>query len=544
MTVLPEGLQTETSMLLILGRVTLILWAAFLLLAGRRFPRCTAGTFFMGIATALSLGIFSGINYGLALLAAWATFAFCMLVAAFVPRLSMAVACAWPLAAVYLAYLFNAGSFGMNKLLVLGLALAGAALGALFPSLGLAVLAPALGAVLLMTAIPAMAGFWWPVGVFAAGVSWQAVLLPWWNKPRFKGAPPAPPSVAEKRLAWRQSLGRGAAVLAIAALAVTLLVPNLDPKSSPEPKRLVALRKSGALDRPSLMFSPEDAFYLFGRPVPAALVGPWRGPVNRLALPFLGHGMGSDVGRLRAVKDEGELAAMRRAAAVTSKAFEEVAPLIKPGANEADLERAILASFQRNGANGIAFRCVVGSGRNATLPHYMDNNAELKDGLVVIDIGCSVDHYASDMTRTFPVSGKLTDAQRKLVETVIAAGDASRAALKPGARISDLDQAARDVIKKAGFGDYFTHGIGHPVGLDVHDSWIRGPLVPGNVITIEPGIYIPAGSKADRKYWDLGVRVEDSYLVTKDGYEELTHFPRLPQGKAATAPAATPEAGG
>ena len=530
MTVLPEGLQAETSMVLILGRVALVLWAAFLLLAGRRFPRCTTGTFFLAVAAALGIGIFSGIHYGLALLAAWVAFAFCMLVVAFVPRLAMAVACAWPLAAVYLAYLFNAGSFGMSKLLVLGLALAGAALGALFPKFALAVLAPALGVVLLTLAIPGMEGFWWPVGVFAGGVLWQGVLLPWWNRPRFQGAPPAPPTVAEKRLAWRQSLGRGAAVLAMAAVAVTLLAPSLDSKGAPEPKRLEALRKSGALDRPGLLLSPEDAQYLFGRPIPVGLVGPWGGLLNRLALPFLGHGMGPAVGKLRAVKDEGEMEAMRRAAAITSKAFEEVAPLIRPGINEADLERAILASFKKNGATGIAFRCVVGSGKNATLPHYMENNAPLKDGLVVMDIGCSVDHYASDMTRTFPVSGKLTEAQRKLVETVITAGDASRAALKPGADISDLDKAARDVIKRAGFGDYFTHGIGHPVGLDVHDSWIRGPLQPGMVVTIEPGIYIPAGSKTDRKYWDLGVRIEDSYLVTKDGYEELTHFPRMPGG--------------
>ena len=187
---------------------------------------------------------------------------------------------------------------------------------------------------------------------------------------------------------------------------------------------------------PGLLVSKENAFYLFGRPFPVVLVGP-RGPVlNRLLLPLLGRSPGREVEEMRTVKDASEVEKMRRAAAITSKAFEDVAPLIKPGANEADLERAILASFERNGANGIAFRCVVGSGKNATLPHYMDNNAELEDGLVVIDIGCSVDGYASDMTRTFPVSGKLTDAQRQLVETVVAAGDAARAMLKPGAKQS------------------------------------------------------------------------------------------------------------
>ena len=170
----------------------------------------------------------------------------------------------------------------------------------------------------------------------------------------------------------------------------------------------------------------------------------------------------------------------------------------------------------------------------------MDNNAELKHGLVVIDIGCSVDGYASDMTRTFPVSGKLSAPERELVATVVAAGDAARAKLKPGVKQSELDAAARAVIEKAGFGPYFTHGLGHPVGLDVHDSWIRGSLKPGMVITIEPGIYVPAGSKVDKKYWDLGVRVEDSYLITKDGYDELTHYPKMPGDEAATTEAAPP----
>ncbi len=144
-----------------------------------------------------------------------------------------------------------------------------------------------------------------------------------------------------------------------------------------------------------------------------------------------------------------------------------------------------------------------------------------------------MDHYASDMTRTFPVDGKLTEPEKKLVETVVAAGDAARAMLKPGVKYSEMESAARNVIKEAGFGEYFTHGLGHPVGLDVHDSWIRGPLKPGMVVTIEPGIYIPAGSKADKAYWDLGVRVEDSYLVTKDGYEELTHYPKIPGSLAS-----------
>jgi Xaa-Pro aminopeptidase len=216
---------------------------------------------------------------------------------------------------------------------------------------------------------------------------------------------------------------------------------------------------------------------------------------------------------------------MRRAAAITSQAFASIAPLIRPGINESEIADAIIASFQEQGATGVAFHSIVGSGRNATLPHYGKNNAVMTDGLVVIDIGCSVDGYASDMTRTFAVTGALSPEARELVDTVNAAGDAARARLKSGATMSELDRAAREVIEDAGYGPYFLHGVGHHVGLDVHDPHMN-TLEAGMVITIEPGIYISEGSDVDPAYWNLGVRIEDSYIVTEDGYEEITSFPR------------------
>ena len=144
---------------------------------------------------------------------------------------------------------------------------------------------------------------------------------------------------------------------------------------------------------------------------------------------------------------------------------------------------------------------------------------------MVIDIGCSIDGYASDMTRTFAVDGTLSVEQQELVDTVNAAGDAARSLLRAGADTRELDSAARKVIEDAGFGPFFLHGLGHHVGLDVHDpGWPA--LEPGMVITIEPGIYISSGSDIDPAYWDLGVRIEDSYIVTEDGYEEITSYPR------------------
>jgi hypothetical protein len=507
--------------------VVLVLWSLPLLLASRRLPRFTAGSLFLALGTAIGWGLFASNGYPLALLMAFVLFGFAMLVHAFVPRLAMAVACSWIFLGVYGSHLYFTGSFGFSRPLGLGLLVAGAAFGAVFPRLGLAALGPALAALMLIAAVPFQAGFWWPVLVASGGVIWQTLALPFMQSRRLSSMGPPPPTLADKRRAWTGALIWAASAMALLVLGVTLLAPAADSAASPHSGRVSTLRKSGALSRPGLLLSKENAYYLFGRALPVALVGPYGPVLNRVLLPILGRSPGRSVEEMRAVKDASEVEKMRRAAAITSQAFADVAPLIKPGANEADLEKAILASYERNGANGLAFRCVVGSGRNATLPHYMDNNADLKDGLVVIDIGCSVDGYASDMTRTFPVSGKLDDAQRKLLETVVAAGDAARAMLKPGVKQSELDAAARKVIKDAGFGEYFTHGLGHPVGLKVHDSWIRGPLQAGNVITIEPGIYIPAGAKADKKYWDLGARVEDSYLLTKDGFEELTHFPKI-----------------
>jgi hypothetical protein len=536
---LPEGLQAVPTILSTGGRVALALWALPLLVASRRLPRFTVGSIFLPIALTAGWLLLSPVSYPLALAVAFALFAFAMLVYAFVPRLAMAVACSWLFLSVYASHLYFTGAFEFNRPLGLGLFAAGILFGALFPSFSLSALGPALASLLLVGALPVEPAFLWTLLVALVGFAWQALLLPALGRPRVTASGPPPPSLREKRKKWTGTLAWGASALVVLVVCIAVLAPAPDPAVSPNPGRIEVLRKSGGLDRPGLLFSKENAYYLFGKPLPVALVGPRGALLNRLLLPVLGRSPGRDLETMRTVKDDSEIAKMRLAAAITSRSFEDVARLIKPGANEADLEKAILASFEKNGANGVAFRCVVGSGRNATLPHYMDNNAELKHGLVVIDIGCSVDGYASDMTRTFPVSGKLSAPERELVATVIAAGDAARAMLKPGVTELQLDKTARAVIEKAGFGPYFTHGLGHPVGLDVHDSWIRGPLKPGMVITIEPGIYVPAGSKADKKYWDLGVRVEDSYLITKDGYDELTHYPKMP-GDEADIPEAVP----
>jgi Xaa-Pro aminopeptidase len=157
----------------------------------------------------------------------------------------------------------------------------------------------------------------------------------------------------------------------------------------------------------------------------------------------------------------------------------------------------------------------VGSGINGTVLHYMDNSQPLGDGeLLVIDSGAMLGDYAADVTRTYPVSGKFTAEQREVYEVVLQSQLAAIRAAKPGASMVDVGAAARAVIEKAGYGDAFIHGIGHQLGMEVHDVTPDGPLKPGMVVTVEPGIYLPG-----RK---MGIRIEDDVLITAKGNQNLT----------------------
>ena len=219
--------------------------------------------------------------------------------------------------------------------------------------------------------------------------------------------------------------------------------------------------------------------------------------------------------RLRAVKSAGELALMRNAAAATARGYEYAVRAIRPGASERDVDRALENGYRDGGAEGVSYNSIVGTGLNATVLHYMDNKATLQAGdLLLIDSAASYRGYAADVTRTYPVSGKFTPEQRDVYEVVLAAMLASIKITKAGTRMTDVDAAARNVIDKAGYGDAFIHGIGHQLGLEVHDVTPDGPLKPGMVVTIEPGIYLPEQR--------MGIRIEDDILVTAKGNENLT----------------------
>ena len=528
---LPEGVQGEPSAVLVLGRTLLALWGAMLLVTARRRPALPVGTFFLLVGLAIGWGALAPISYLLAVATALLVLAAGLALHAVAPRTAMAIAVCWPLPAIWVAGVMMGGGMTQNRTALLVLAAVGAALGAVFPGLAVGVLGAALGTAMIAAAWPGPVAFWPLLALFVAGVAWQGVV------PRVL----RPPLLERRPASEREKLGvalaaaRSGAIAVVTGLVLLLLMAPLVPSAdASHAARLAALRETTG-GRPALLLSPAASFYLSGRPLPVALVAGGGGLAGRLGVLVRGRSCTRELAKLRSVKSAEELAAMRRAASITASAFRAVAPLIRPGANERDLEAAILAAFRAGGATGVAFRSIVGAGANAVLPHYQENDAELRDGLVVIDIGCSVDGYASDITRTFPVAGEWTAEQRRLLDVVLAAKEEARAALKPGASLRALNRRAHEAVGEAGFGKYFIHGLSHHVGLQVHDAHVD-TLAAGMVVTIEPGIYIPAGSEIERGYWSLGLRIEDTYLVTPQGGVPLAELPEvLPAGDRAAA---------
>ena len=219
----------------------------------------------------------------------------------------------------------------------------------------------------------------------------------------------------------------------------------------------------------------------------------------------------------------------------------------KPGATEYQLEAELHHHYAMNGARHPAYGTIVGSGDNANILHYTQNDAELKDGdLVLIDSGCELEGYAADITRTFPINGKFSEPQAALYNIVLAAQEAAFSQVKPGGSLSKANELASTVLTQ-GLIDlgiltgeldelmanqackaFYMHGLGHWLGLDVHDvgeyklDEKERVFEPGMVLTIEPGLYISEDAKAPEQYKGIGIRIEDNLLVTEDGHENLT----------------------
>ena len=231
-----------------------------------------------------------------------------------------------------------------------------------------------------------------------------------------------------------------------------------------------------------------------------------------------------DLTALRLIKDEGEIDLMRKAIEATMAGQRAAAGAIAPGVSEGAVDGAVYAAFRGHGAEGLSFPSIVGCGYNATTLHYDQNVGTCNDGeLVVVDVGARYGYYCGDLTRTYPANGRFNDRQRAVYDLVLEAHDRVAEAIKPGIRIFDLRKIAYEVMESSDLrdakgeklGQYFIHGLGHFLGLDAHDPGSEeATLVPGNIITNEPGIYIPDEA--------LGVRIENDFLVTSKGGENLS----------------------
>jgi Xaa-Pro aminopeptidase len=250
---------------------------------------------------------------------------------------------------------------------------------------------------------------------------------------------------------------------------------------------------------------------------------------------------------MRLVKDPGEVALMRRAGAISSGAHRRAMERARPGWFEYQVEAELVHEFLSAGALAVAYPSIVASGPNACVLHYRDNNREMSAGeLLLIDAGCEYHGYASDITRTFPVSGKFGGPQKEVYELVLAAQLACLDAVKPGADFHDYHKAAErvlaqgyidlglcsgtldEVLETGSYKQFYMHRAGHWLGMDVHDAGlyqVKGAsqkLVPGMVLTVEPGTYIRPADNVPEKFWNIGVRIEDDVLVTAQGHENLT----------------------
>jgi Xaa-Pro aminopeptidase len=251
--------------------------------------------------------------------------------------------------------------------------------------------------------------------------------------------------------------------------------------------------------------------------------------------------------RMRLIKDAHEVALMRRAGEISSEAHRRAMAKTRPGMHEYEIEAELAHEFLSHGAQSVAYPSIVASGPNACVLHYRDNDRQMHDGdLLLIDAGCEYRGYASDITRTFPVNGRFTAAQKAVYEVVLAAQLACLDAVRAGGAFHDYHKVAERVLaqglidlgliagpldaalESGSYKRFYMHRAGHWLGMDVHDAGLyqeKGESVKleaGMVLTVEPGLYIRAGEGVPAEFADIGIRIEDDVLVTATGIENFT----------------------
>jgi Xaa-Pro aminopeptidase len=254
------------------------------------------------------------------------------------------------------------------------------------------------------------------------------------------------------------------------------------------------------------------------------------------------------VHEMRVIKSDEEIEIMQTAADIAAEAHVEAMKAVRPGMKEYEVEALIEQIFRRRGANGPAYTSIVGAGANATVLHYINNDGELRDGeLLLVDAGAEYKGYASDITRTFPINGRYSQGQREIYDLVLKAQMACVEMVRPGTTHEQLKQhsielltegmvelgllkgSPEELIKEKKYEQFYMHGLGHMLGIDVHDVGVyyrdkkSRPLEPGVVMTVEPGIYVAPDTKdIPEKYLGIGVRIEDDVLCTNNGPRVLT----------------------
>jgi Xaa-Pro aminopeptidase len=314
---------------------------------------------------------------------------------------------------------------------------------------------------------------------------------------------------------------------------------------------------------PRLLANAPALFYALGRDARLdRQVRNWLGEVRMqgragITAPAQAYDVRVALDEMRLFKDAEEIAVMRRAARISAAAHARTMRMARPGQREYQLEAELLHEFRRNGSQFPAYTSIVATGPNACVLHYRAGDAVLQEGdLVLIDAGCELDGYASDITRTFPANGVFSGPQKTLYEIVLAAQEASIAATGPGRRFTDGHDAAvrvlaqgmldtglldkdkvgtlDDVIAKGDYRQFYMHRTGHWLGMDVHDvgeyrdqetpgqdkPWRT--LQPGMMLTIEPGIYVRPAADVPESYWNIGIRIVDDALVTDNGCDIIT----------------------
>ncbi|MEO7795456.1 MAG: aminopeptidase P N-terminal domain-containing protein [Thermoanaerobaculia bacterium] len=310
---------------------------------------------------------------------------------------------------------------------------------------------------------------------------------------------------------------------------------------------------------PELLVGSTSLAYLDGGDAPFRdrLLTTWNGPNANATEPRPAAEAGPIVHELRLIKDATEVALIRRAAELSAEAHVAALREVKPGGYEYDIKAAMVSTCLHGGAGRMAYPPIVGSGRNSVILHYEPADKRLDDGgMIVNDTACEYGMYAADVTRSYPVSGKFSPDQRAIYEIVLAAQKAAIAAVKPGIpyrtmneitigvvvdgllRLGILTGNRDELIESGAQRKFYPHGAGHWIGLNVHDPGSYGfpagvpweeryrkantVLRPGMIFTVEPGIYIPEGSTEDKRWWNIGVRIEDEILVTEAGGECLS----------------------